>query len=745
MKWWLAAVLVSLLSSAQISVAQPSGELLTNALEVLSLSTERALSAIPVSVKGVVTAAQPDWSGRFFVQDDSAGVFVENIGVTQPAPGDVVHVTGFSDPGAFAPIITQPAWKKLGTAPLPAAKPVTIENLMAGVEDSQRVEVAGIVRAVETDGVSVIYDIVSGGYRFRAFTHLTSAGDPQLLVGTRIRVRGTAATSFHAAQRHLVAVTIYVPRAMDLIMEKAFSEDPFEEPIIPLDSVAEYHPDYASGKRIHVRGTVAYQRPFQDLFLQDDTGGLQILTRQGQSVAPGDIVEAVGFPAYDQYLPVLQDAIFRKVDASTNSLTAKLVSLEELQAGLHHADLVTLRGKLLDRSIHYISPGATVARPSQVILTIQTSNFLFTAEGPVTDSNARLNALPLGSLLELTGICMLHVRMGGTMESGDVGTMESLRLLLPSVDSVRVLAQPSWLTPRRLLVGLAASSVVLILTLIWSVTVSQKNAALKVVVREKVRAQEELQKAHDELDDRVKERTAQLKFEMDARKEAEVRFKATLAERTRLAQELHDTLEQSLTGIGLQLDAAAERFVQREGGTNPPLQMARNLMSRSQLELRRSIWDLRSRELEEFDLPNALRVSAEEILKGTHIGLEFDIKGQPQPLSEITEENLLRIGREALTNLIKHAKADRATLTLDYRNHGVMLTIADDGRGFEPGNCPGSNEGHFGLSGMAERAKRIGGRLTLSSAPGEGTRITLEVPPPPTPSEHAADTARGLI
>jgi signal transduction histidine kinase len=104
------------------------------------------------------------------------------------------------------------------------------------------------------------------------------------------------------------------------------------------------------------------------------------------------------------------------------------------------------------------------------------------------------------------------------------------------------------------MVGLAVLLVISAIGCVWTITVSKKNSTLKVVVREKEAAQHELQEAHDLLEERIKERTAQLKFQITARKESELQFKAVLTERTRLAQELHDTLEQSLTGIALQLE-----------------------------------------------------------------------------------------------------------------------------------------------------------------------------------------------
>jgi len=734
-----ASRLFVLLLCAQAVSAQPANGLLTNALDVLSLPADRALSGIAVSVRGVVTAAQPDWGGRFFVQDATAGIFVENISDHQPAPGDFIKVTGVSHPGGFAPIITRPRWENLGTAPLPAAKPVPIERLMAGIEDSQRVEISGTVRTVRVDQYALVFNLMSGGYRLQAIVPPSAVPEPQLLVGAKVRLRGTAAATFKPQLRQLITVNLFVPVPDDFLVEKMEPRDPFDKEPIPIEKLAQYRRGDAPGERVRVRGTVTYQRPGEDLFIRDATGGLQIKSRQPLTVARGAVVEAVGFVDFDRFLPVLQDAVFRRTDEPPHPVAPKQVTLQGLQEAFYHADLITLQGKVLDRTVRSTEAAVQGAHPERVTLTLQTPEFVFTAEGPATESNAELAALPLGSTVELAGICMLHIAADGQMES--------LQLLLPSVNSVRVVQAPSWLTPKRLLVGLALSSGVLILAFGWIVTVSRKNATLKTLVRDKVAAQDELQQAHDLLEQRVDERTAQLKFEMTARKEAEVHFKATLAERTRLAQELHDTLEQSLTGIGLQLDTATKLFERRADGANRHLELARNLMTQSQVELRRSIWDLRSRELEEFDLPSAMRLSAQQILEGTCVAVEVETTGEGRALCEVVEENLLRIAQEAVTNVIKHAGASAVRISLEFGPQAVMLLVKDNGRGFTPDNCPGSRDGHFGLLGMSERAKRLNGQLRVTSTPGSGTCLEVEIPTPPADETYraAAADARGQM
>jgi signal transduction histidine kinase len=259
--------------------------------------------------------------------------------------------------------------------------------------------------------------------------------------------------------------------------------------------------------------------------------------------------------------------------------------------------------------------------------------------------------------------------------------------------------------------------------------VAQKNAALHRVVRALEQAQRELQEAHDTLEEKVAERSAQLQVEMTARKAAELQFKAVLTERTRLARDLHDTLEPTLAGIALRLNTAAKLARRDPDASDEHLQLARNWLHQSQVDLRRSIWDLRSRELEQFDLAGALRASAEQLVNGTDMALDFQVEGRPQGLPEVVEENVLRIGQEALTNIAKHAQATRVAVRLEFDPRVLRLRIEDNGTGFDQAHLPA--DGHFGLMGMTERAKRLAGGVAIQSTPGRGTILTVEIPVQP--------------
>lgn len=693
---------------------------LTNASAVLALSGDQAAQAMRVSIHGVVTAAEPDWGGRFFIQDSSGGVFVENISSNQPLPGDVLTLTGVTFPGGYAPTITKPHWKKIGRAPLPSPRMVAVEELMSGADDGRRIAISGIVRNAQAAGNLLQLDLFCGGYRVPVYAPMLQGVDPQKLVGARVRVAGTPATAYDNAQlRHLVSVDVYVPFVTDFVIEKSAAPDPFQEPLTPINNIAQYRASRTFADRVHVKGVVIYQRKGRDLFIQDASGGLQIKTREPISLSKGEVVEAVGFPEFEDFLPVLEDAVFKKTTDARVNLTPASPSIGDLLNGLHHSDYVTLTGKLLDR---LQEQAALPAGESDIktVLVLQASNRVFTAQAETAEPSDTLNSIPLGSAVEVSGVCFL--------QSAEDGRIQSFQILLPAAYDVRVLSRPGWFTSEHLLYTLGVALIVILVGTSWTIMVTKRNSALKLLIHQRELDQKELQKAHDTLEERVKERTEQLKFQVSARKEAEVQFKATLAERTRLAKELHDTIEQTMTGITLQLNTVGKLFQQDPESAARHLGLIRNMVRLSRVDLRRSIWDLRSRELEQFDLYKALSLSATRIASNAGVRVEVETKGNVCPLPEVIEEALLRIGQEAVTNTVKHAEARCIRIELDFSQPHVVMEIRDDGKGFVPESSPGPNEGHFGLLGMSERAKRLGGQIAVTSAPGTGTVIRVEIP-----------------
>ena len=207
----------------------------------------------------------------------------------------------------------------------------------------------------------------------------------------------------------------------------------------------------------------------------------------------------------------------------------------------------------------------------------------------------------------------------------------------------------------------------------------------------------------------------------------QMRELAVLEERTRLAREIHDSLAQGLTAIIWQLNAA-EKAV--ESGGEPALQSldrVRSLAREGLQEARRSVWDLRAGPLEGRTLSEALEQEVKSVAGRGDVGTSFVVSGAEKVLPSGVEAVLLRICQEALTNVLKHAKATQMTVTLAFDESQVRLAVRDDGIGFDP-ELPirrDRDSGGFGLINMRERARLLGGELTVQSEPGKGTLVEV--------------------
>jgi signal transduction histidine kinase len=205
----------------------------------------------------------------------------------------------------------------------------------------------------------------------------------------------------------------------------------------------------------------------------------------------------------------------------------------------------------------------------------------------------------------------------------------------------------------------------------------------------------------------------------------ETRELAILEERNRMAREIHDTLAQGFTGIVLQLEAAEQGLNEAPESVPTHIDRARTLARESLNEARRSVWALRPEALEKRDLPSAIRREVERLASEGRVGARFVVSGKQARLEEAIEDTLLRITQEALTNVRRHSQASSTEVQLVFEEETVHLSIADNGVGFDTSSA---REGSFGLIGMNERAQACGGTVRVTSKPGNGTRIEVNVP-----------------
>jgi len=605
----------------------------------------------------------------FFVQDATAGIYVEgNVSIKYPhLLSQFVELEGVTGPGKFAPVIREIKLRVLGDGVMPKPQLFPFSELANGQHDSQWAQVRGIVRSAAVDRTSwrepaMAMRVASEGGEFSVRVPIAHEQDFSSWVDSEVLIEGVCG-SLYNANRQLTGILFYVPRLSFIAMEAPATE-------VPLSTLLRFSAAEGSRHRVRVRGIVGYQQPGSALFLQSQGKGLRVLTQQATPLEIGDLVDVLGFPAMGDSAPMLEDAVFHRLGHEHVPEPVKLnlrTPWEEFDSAV-----VTTDAKLLNRQ----------AQPDGLRLTLQHNDVFFDASLPAGPAAERLSAIPLNSEVRVTGICL--VRSGGLWR-----TPQSFRMLLRLPGDVIVLTTPSWWNSRHTLWLLGITGGVLLAVMVWVVVLGRRLQEQMAVIRQKLRSG------------------------------------AVLEERNRIARELHDTLEQELAGITMQLDLAVDCFQRAPGVAQHALETARDMSRHSMVEARRSVWDLRCQLLEDGDLVSALAQIVEPLVPREQTKVDFKIQGSPVQLPNPVQMNLLRIGQEAVANAVKHGRAGKVSIELRYATASVGLTVTDDGQGFNPGLS--SSAGHFGLLDMRERAQSMGSHLTVESEPGRGTRIAVEI------------------
>ena len=194
-------------------------------------------------------------------------------------------------------------------------------------------------------------------------------------------------------------------------------------------------------------------------------------------------------------------------------------------------------------------------------------------------------------------------------------------------------------------------------------------------------------------------------------------------ERNRIALEIHDTLAQDLAGLVIQLDVADDALPRSSAEARKSVQRARALARECAADIRQSVWSLHSSDTAGQTLVSGLRRHCTYLAAGTSIAVEISQQGQIRVLPPEIESTLLRIGREAVANAVKHARPSRIRIEVIYSPRKVELRIIDNGKGFDP-RTQNSGTG-LGLISQRERARSIGAELSIASRPGGGTRVVV--------------------
>lgn len=634
----------------------------TRARELRSLKDVEARRAYPIRMVGVVTCCAP--GSALFVHDGWEGVYVESRRHVHAArPGDRVEVTGVSAPGSFVPMVDHPRVRTLGRGPLPQPRAMDLEQLVGTEGDGQWVSVEGVVRSVTPSRlVAEVFVSMGGIARFPVQVPLADVPAARELVDARVRVRGVRVARFNSSRQALAGVVL-MSSGLEMVTVLEPPPPLSSVPLLPAKKLLQFVPGQGWQHRVRAKGVVTYAAD-GELYIRDETGGLPVRGAPDPA-AVGDLIEVAGFAGPGLFAPVLEDA---RLLSNTPGVPVPptTITAEQAVSGRFDGDLVQIDARLL----------ASNDGEGDTRLSLQAGPYVFPAVQRGTEP--WLLGLRPGSELRLTGICAV---------TGRPGAPQGFQLLLRSRDDVLVRRAGPWWTSRRATWVLSAMASVAALTFAWVLALRRRVQAQSAVIWKRVKRETELQ------------------------------------ERQRMARELHDTLEQTLTGISLSLEAASHKLATSPAAAEPLLERAIRRVGSSIDEVRRVVWALRDDSLDRRDLAASLREIGRQLAscQSGAIDVDVSVDGGAHPLVVPVENNLLRIGQEALTNAVKHGKPSRIAVRLHYDDRTFSMRVRDDGRGFDT-TCP-PPAGHFGLAGMRERAAEIGARLEVSSRVNGGTEV----------------------
>jgi PAS domain S-box-containing protein len=476
---------VAPLRAAQLPPQKSGLPLLTRVEQIRNLTPDEANLGYPILVRAVVTYFNPA-ENDLFVQDSTAGIWVD-IGNSKPPvePGQLVEVEGVSGTPDFAPSIYKPKIRVLGQSSLPVARRVTFDRMASTKEDSQWVEIEGIVHTASKDGDSLSLDVAAEGGRLTVEFPGFHAPVPTSLVDAKVRIQGVCGAIFNQ-KNQLIGVILYSPSVNQLHILEAAPSNAFLAPRRPIASLLRFTPQGASGHRVKVRGVVTLQQPGSSLFIKEENDSLQIHTLQATPVQAGDLVEVVGFPAVGDYAAILRDAVFRRVAAGPSPVPIPVTAAQALD-GSHDADYVRIQARLLD------------ATPGPNTLNMESGNILFLAQVEDGEPSKNLQALVPGSLLQLTGICML--------QADESHNPRAFRILLRSLNDAVVVLPPPWWNIKRMLRIIAILAALVLASTLWAMMlkrqVAEKTESMRDSLQREASARERYQELFENANDMV--------------------------------------------------------------------------------------------------------------------------------------------------------------------------------------------------------------------------------------------------
>lgn len=577
--------------------------------------------------------------------------------------------------------------------PAPVSTAFSAADFKRGALDGRPCRLTGVVRdfrrdeldpewnymVLESDGMSISIYSASGDERQE---------DMMALIGATITVDGLCIARPRTFRRKLGRV-IHCQRFSEIKVVTPASSDPFDVPDITCTENLQPFDIQALGLR-RLSGTVLATWHGDTVLLRTAAADFaRVELMAGPAPAYGSAIEAAGYPETDLSQIILTRARWRPATGTANACRLPQRTADANEPFVRNENCVNI--SLHGQAVRVC--GTVATQPSA---DLSDGRFLVRNEiGTVlVDASAvpeAVSSLQIGSEIEVNGTFV--VESENWRRNSALPRITGFFVALRTPADLTVLARPPWWTPARLSWALGILLAVIVAILVW-------NATLRALVVRKSRAL--LKEQAEKLSETLK-----------------------IDERTRLAAELHDYHSQNLTAISYQISAARTVCKDDPEETSKRLETAAHMLKSCRTDLRRCLWDLRNDTLNEPDFAEAIRRTVAPVAGTARLSVRF--AGRRSQLSDSTAHALLSILRELTANARNHGHAGSIRIAGECRPGLLRFSIADDGRGFDPANRLGQDDGHFGLDGIRERLNRLGGTLAIDSAPGRGTYIRITI------------------
>jgi signal transduction histidine kinase len=629
--------------------------------------------------RGVVTFNDRVFGTDYiFVQEDAGVVLVtlENRPLrSHLTVGQWVDLGGALASGKHLPVMTPLVITELGrhSMPLPITQPLGFPA--PANRDGRWSELEGVVHSVDANGT---LSLVGKDGTADIWVGQTPVNFLTRYVDAKLRARGVLLLTL------LDVPVLLVPSRNFIDVEAAAPENPFGT---PRRSIADLLSEAVESSWLHrarVMGEITY-RDAQSFFVQDASGGIRVRTPAQPTMTVGSTVEVLAFPALSGSVGTLTDARVRPAQA-VEPVSSKSLNLSEALSSKQSGTLVHVSATLLACRTNGISQ----------VLELQEQQHVFAAT--LGAGQGSLPDIAPGSRVRVTGVCdneTTAVSLTGE-KPARAQMLASLNILLRSPGDVTILGGPPWWTWERTATLMGTLLLVLLVTLLWV-----------HLLRRRLERQQ----------------AAQVAFSRQVLGRLE-------DERQRIAANLHDSLGQILLAIKNQALLAIQHPPD-EQGLRRRLDEISGATSQAIEEVRQITHGLRPYQLDQLGLTQAIRASVTRASANSSIQFASRVEDVDGLFDKDSEIHVYRIVQEAITNAVKHSAATEVTVVIKKRQAVVSLSIRDNGRGFDA-TRPSSRQHDlgYGLSGIAERVRILGGTFAIDSRLGKGTSLTVEVPLP---------------